>query len=47
MSVKGLRYVIMAAAVICAAVSCVDDLRTEDKEVSATFTALSETFSFK
>ena len=47
MSVKGLRYAIMAAAVICAAVSCVDDPRTEGKEVSAAFTALSETFSFK
>lgn len=46
MSVKGLRYVILGAAVICAAVSCVDDPRTEGKEVSATFTALSETFSF-
>ena len=47
MSVKGLKYMIMAAAVICAAVSCVDDPRTEGNEVSATFTALSETFSFK
>lgn len=47
MFAKGVRFMIVAAAVICAAISCADDPKPEGNEVSTTFTALSEAFSFK